>query len=70
VVIRSAWSSVNYEDALAGTGTGKVVRHFPIVGGIDVAGTVETSDDARFKSGDLVLVTGYELGVSSDGGLT
>ena len=68
VVIRCACSSVNYKDALAGTGTGKVVRRFPVVGGIDVAGTVETSDDARFKSGDSVLATGYELGVSSDGG--
>ena len=68
VVIRCAYSSVNYKDALAGTGTGKVVRRFPVVGGIDIAGTVETSEDARFKPGDMVLATGYELGVSSDGG--
>jgi len=68
VVIRCAYSSVNYKDALAGTGSGKVVRRFPIVGGIDIAGTVETSDDSRFKRGDMVLATGYELGVSSDGG--
>ena len=68
VVIRCAYSSVNYKDALAGTGSGKVVRRFPIVGGIDIAGTVETSEDTRFKPGDSVLATGYELGVSSDGG--
>jgi NADPH2:quinone reductase len=68
VVIRCAYSSVNYKDALAGTGTGKVVRHFPVVGGIDMAGTVEASEDSRFQPGDMVLATGYELGVSSDGG--
>lgn len=68
VVIRCAYSSVNYKDALAGTGRGKVVRRFPVVGGIDIAGTVEASEDARFKPGDAVLATGYELGVSSDGG--
>src|SRR5690349_24140920 len=68
VVIRCAYSSVNYKDALAGTGAGKVVRRFPVVGGIDIAGTVESSEDPRFKRGDSVLATGYELGVSSDGG--
>ena len=67
-MIRCAYSSVNYKDALAGTGTGKVVRRFPVVGGIDIAGTVETSEDPRFEHGDMVLATGYELGVSSDGG--
>jgi NADPH2:quinone reductase len=68
VVIRCAYSSVNYKDALAATGTGKVVRRFPLVGGIDLAGVVESSDDDRFARGDLVLATGYELGVSHDGG--
>lgn len=68
VVIRAAYSGVNYKDALAGTGTGKVVRKFPLIGGIDVSGTVESSDDARFKAGDAVLVTGFDLGVSHDGG--
>jgi len=68
VVIRAAYSGVNYKDALAGTGTGKVVRKFPLIGGIDVSGTVESSDDARFKPGDTVLVTGFDLGVSHDGG--
>ena len=68
VVIRSAYSSVNYKDALAATGTGKIVRRFPLIGGIDVSGTVESSRDPRFAAGDPVLVTGYDLGVSHDGG--
>jgi NADPH2:quinone reductase len=68
VVIKAAFSSVNYKDALAATGTGKIMRRFPLIGGIDVAGTVESSTDSRFKSGDPVLVTGYDLGVAHDGG--
>ena len=68
VVIKAAYSSVNYKDALAATGTGKIMRRFPLVGGIDVAGTVESSADTRFKAGDQVLVTGYDLGVAHDGG--
>jgi len=68
VVIKAAFSSVNYKDALAATGTGKIMRRFPLVGGIDVAGAVESSADARFKAGDPVLVTGYDLGVAHDGG--
>ena len=68
VVIRAAYSSVNYKDALAATGAGRIVRRFPIIGGIDVAGTVLSSSDARFRGGAPVLVTGFELGVSHDGG--
>lgn len=68
VVIGSAWSSVNYKDALAGTGRGKILKRFPLNGGIDVSGIVESSADPRFKPGDPVLVTGYDLGVSQDGG--
>jgi acrylyl-CoA reductase (NADPH) len=68
VVIRAAYSSVNYKDALAATGAGKVIRRFPCVGGIDVAGVVESSVDPRFKPGDEVLVTGYDMGVAHDGG--
>jgi acrylyl-CoA reductase (NADPH) len=68
VVIRAAYSSVNYKDALAGTGTGKILRRMPLVGGIDVAGTVESSSDPRFRKKDPVLVTGYNLGVANDGG--
>lgn len=68
VVIRVRYSSVNYKDALAATGRGKVIRRFPCVGGIDLAGIVQSSSDARFKPGDVVLATGYELGVAHDGG--
>jgi acrylyl-CoA reductase (NADPH) len=68
VVIRVRYSSVNYKDALAGTGAGKVVRRLPCVGGIDAAGIVESSQDARFSPGDEVLVTGYGMGVEHDGG--
>ena len=68
VVIRTVSSSVNYKDALAGTGAGKIIRRFPLIGGIDVAGTVASSADSRFREGDAVLVTGYDLGVGHDGG--
>src|SRR5262249_49069043 len=68
VVIDAAYSSVNYKDALAGTGTGKIIRRFPLVGGIDVAGTVASSSDPRFRAGQPVLVTGFDLGVAHDGG--
>src|SRR5205807_10594332 len=68
VVIKAAYSSVNYKDARAATGAGKIVRRFPLVGGIDVSGTVVSTTDAAFKEGDEVLATGYELGVSHDGG--
>jgi acrylyl-CoA reductase (NADPH) len=68
VVIEAAYSSVNYKDALAATGTGKVLRRFPIIGGIDVSGTIVSSADRRFREGDTVLVTGYDLGVAHDGG--
>ena len=68
VVIKAHYSSVNYKDALAATGAGKVIRRFPCVGGIDVSGTVVSSSDARFKAGDEVLVTGYDMGVAHDGG--
>lgn len=68
VVIRAHYSGVNYKDALAATGAGKVIRRFPCVGGVDVSGVVESSSDARFKEGDSVLVTGYDMGVAHDGG--
>lgn len=68
VLIRNSHSSVNYKDALAATGTGRIVRRFPLIGGIDVAGTVAASGDARFREGDAVLVTGYGMGVEHDGG--
>ncbi|MFZ5523843.1 MAG: oxidoreductase [Pseudomonadota bacterium] len=68
VVIQAHYSDVNYKDALAATGAGKVIRRFPCVGGIDVSGVVESSADARFKPGDEVVVTGYDMGVAHDGG--
>jgi len=68
VVIRVAYSCVNYKDALAVTGAGRVIRRFPCVGGIDLSGTVVESEDARFSKGDAVLATSYDLGVSHDGG--
>ena len=68
VLIKASYSSVNYKDALAATGTGKILRRFPLIGGIDVAGVVASSADSRFREGDEVLVTGYDLGVANDGG--
>ena len=68
VVIRVAYSSVNYKDALAATGAGRIVRRFPCVGGIDLAGTVTESADPRFKKGDAVIATSYDIGVAHDGG--
>ncbi|HEY6280171.1 MAG TPA: oxidoreductase [Burkholderiales bacterium] len=68
VVLKAAYSSVNYKDALATTGVGKVIRRFPCIGGIDVSGVVTSSTDSRFKEGDEVIVTSYDLGVSHDGG--
>ena len=68
VTIRVAWSSVNYKDALAGSGAGRILRQYPLVGGIDVAGHVVRSEDARFKEGDAVLVTGCGLSETRDGG--
>ncbi|MCU0835212.1 MAG: oxidoreductase [Chromatiaceae bacterium] len=68
VLIRVAYSSVNYKDALAGTGRAPIVRSFPRVGGIDAAGVVAESRDARFREGDRVLVTGWGLSVDHDGG--
>ena len=67
VVIKAAYSSVNYKDALAATGP-RIIRKFPRIGGIDVSGTVVSSTDSRFKEGDEVIATSYELGVGNDGG--
>ena len=68
VVIKVAYSSVNFKDALAATGAGKIIRRFPCVGGIDLSGTVVESADARFKKGDEVIATSYDIGVARDGG--
>ena len=68
VVIKTKYSTINYKDALSYGGAGKIMRKFPTVAGIDMAGTVESSKDPRWKKGDKVIVTGYDLGVSHDGG--
>ncbi|MCC6714081.1 MAG: oxidoreductase [Gammaproteobacteria bacterium] len=68
VVIRACYSDVNYKDALAATGRNGIIREFPRVPGIDVAGVVESSTDPRFCGGDPVLVTGHEFGTGHDGG--
>lgn len=68
VVVRVAYSSVNYKDALAATGKGRIIRRFPCTGGIDLSGTVISSTDPRFTRGDAVIATSYDLGVSHDGG--
>ncbi|TCJ16465.1 oxidoreductase [Rubrobacter taiwanensis] len=68
VLIRVRYSSVNYKDALAATGKGKIMRSFPKVAGIDAAGVVEASEDPRFSEGDEVLVTGTGIGEERDGG--
>jgi putative YhdH/YhfP family quinone oxidoreductase len=68
VVIKVAYSSVNYKDALAGTGKGRILRESPLNGGIDVAGYVAASTDPAFKEGDQVLCTGSGLSETRDGG--
>lgn len=68
VVVRVTHSTVNYKDALAATGTSPILRRYPLVGGIDLAGTVESSDDSRFSAGQRVLVNGCGLSETRDGG--
>ena len=68
VVIRCAWSGINYKDALAATGAGKIMSRFPMVGGIDAAGAVHTSSDPRYAEGDPVVITGLGLSEKFDGG--
>lgn len=68
VVIRTEYSSINYKDALAATGAGRIIRRFPCVGGIDGAGIVESSTDPAFAPGDAVIANSYDIGVAHDGG--
>jgi putative YhdH/YhfP family quinone oxidoreductase len=68
VVVRVAYSDVNYKDALAATGKGKILRRPSCIGGVDFSGTVVSSSDARFAKGDAVLGVGYDLGVAHHGG--
>jgi putative YhdH/YhfP family quinone oxidoreductase len=68
VVVRIAYASVNYKDALTARGKAKIAMKFPLVVGIDLAGTVEESADPRFKQGDQVIVHSFGLGGEHDGG--
>lgn len=68
VTIRAEYSSLNYKDALALSGRGRIMHRFPLVAGIDVAGRVHASQDPRFRPGTPVLVTGCGLGEDTDGG--
>ena len=69
VTIRIDYSTINYKDGLAITGKSPVVRKFPLHAGIDFAGTVESSNDSRYSSGDKVLLNGWGVGESHSGGL-
>jgi acrylyl-CoA reductase (NADPH) len=69
VTVRVDYSTVNYKDGLAITGKGPIVRKFPLHAGIDFAGVVEASDDARYKAGDRVVLTGWGVGETHSGGL-
>jgi len=68
VVVRVSHSDINYKDALAATGKGRILRRYPLVGGIDLAGEIVSSTDARFAPGQKVLVTGCGLSETQDGG--
>jgi acrylyl-CoA reductase (NADPH) len=68
VVVRVAYSSINYKDALASRGLNAIVRRYPRITGIDFTGTVESSADPRFRIGDEVVVHGFGVGVDHDGG--
>lgn len=68
VVIKVEYSTINFKDALAATGAGKILRRYPLVGGIDLAGSVVSSSDPAFTSGQKVLVTGCGLSETHDGG--
>jgi acrylyl-CoA reductase (NADPH) len=68
VVIKTAYSSVNFKDALAATGAGKIIRRFPCIGGIDLSGTVVESSSSEFSVGDEVIATSYDIGVAHHGG--
>ena len=68
VVVRVAYSDINYKDALAATGKGKILRRASCIGGIDFSGTVVSSSDGRFAKGDAVLGVGFDIGVSHHGG--
>src|SRR2546430_16651211 len=68
VVVKTKYSTINYKDALSYKGAGKIMRKYPTVAGIDMAGTVDTSSDPPIKHGDKGIVHSYDLGVAPHGG--
>ncbi len=68
VVVKVLWSGINFKDALAATGSGKILRRYPLNGGIDLSGVVTHSSDGRYREGDEVLVCGCGLSETADGG--
>lgn len=68
VLVRILCSDINYKDALAATGAGRILRRYPLTGGIDLAGVIESSSDPRYAQGERVLVTGCGLSETHDGG--
>src|SRR4051794_6107768 len=70
VTVAVEWSSLNYKDGLAVTGKGKIIRSYPMICGIDLAGTVEASDSSSWQAGDEVVVTGWGLSETAPGGYT
>ncbi|NCO45412.1 MAG: alcohol dehydrogenase catalytic domain-containing protein, partial [Vibrio sp.] len=69
VLVAVDYSSLNYKDGLAITGKGKIIRNFPMVPGIDLAGTVLESQDTRYQTGDKVVLTGWGVGENHWGGM-
>src|SRR5256885_4423614 len=70
VTVAVQWSSLNYKDGLAVTGKGKIIRNYPMICGIDLAGTVEASDSSSWQVGDEGVVTGWGLTQKAPGGFT
>ncbi|MEK3877081.1 acrylyl-CoA reductase family protein [Paenibacillus sp. FSL M7-0420] len=70
VLIKVAYSSVNYKDGLASIPNGNIVRNYPFIPGIDLSGTVVSSKDSRFREGQSVIATSYGIGVSHFGGFS
>lgn len=70
VTVDIYWSTLNYKDALAITGKGKIIRQFPMVPGIDFAGIIKSSTDAKFQVGQQVLLTGWGVGENHWGGIS
>lgn len=68
VLIRVCYSSINFKDALAATGKGRIIRRFPCIGGIDLSGVVVDSADERFRPGEPVIATSFDIGVAHHGG--